>query len=250
MRRTLHAALATFQFLTRIPVPQPHWSEDLLGRGAVFFPLVGAVVGSGAALLDWICWRYSVADALRAIAVLTFLVVITGGLHEDGLADVADGFGGGSTREKTLAIMADSRIGSFGVIALTLSLLARYALIAVLPASRAAVTLVAAQVLCRWTSLPLAAYLPPARGNNGQGARFGAHLPRYSVPAGTALAAIIVFGLMGIKGLVPCATAIIVTAATALYYRRRIGGITGDCMGATNQLTEIAIYLCATVPHY
>jgi adenosylcobinamide-GDP ribazoletransferase len=242
MRRTLDAALATFQFLTRLPVPQPHWSEDLLGRGAVFFPLVGAVVGSGAAFLDWICRRYSVPDALRAIAVLAFLVVITGGLHEDGLADVADGIGGGSNREKTLAIMADSRIGSFGVIALTL--------IAVLPASRVAVTLIAAHVLCRWTSLPLAAYLPPARGNNGQGARFGAHLPGYSVPAGAALAAIIVIGLMGIKGLAPLVAAIIVTAATALYYRRRIGGITGDCMGATNQLTEITIYACAALAHY
>jgi adenosylcobinamide-GDP ribazoletransferase len=250
MRRTLDAALATFQFLTRIPMPQPHWSEDLLGRGAVFFPLVGAVVGSGAAFLDWICRRYLVPDALRAIAVLAFLVVVTGGLHEDGLADVADGFGGGSNREKTLAIMADSRVGSFGVIALTLSLLARYALIAELPASRAAVTLIAAHVLCRWTSLPLAAYLPPARGPKGQGANFAAHLPRFSVPAGTVLVTVAVIGLMGIKALVPLTAAIIVTLVTALYYRRRIGGITGDCMGATNQLAEIAIYVCATLSHF
>lgn len=243
----LDAALATLQFFTRIPVPQPQWSEDLLGRGALFLPLVGLVIGGSAALLDWTFRRYTVGDPLRAIAVLTFLVVITGGLHEDGLADVADGFGGGSSREKTLAIMADSRIGSFGVIALTLSLLARYALIAALPTSRAAATLVAAHVLCRWTSLPLAAYLAPARGNQGQGVRFGMHLPRHSAWAGLAVAAAIVAGFLGRRAAMPVAASIVVALITALYYRRRISGVTGDCLGATNQLTEIAIYACGLV---
>jgi len=245
MRRTLYAALAAFQFLTRIPVPGPAWSQDVLGRATVFFPIVGVVVGGSAGGLDWVCRHYSLPDAVRAIAVLTSLVLITGALHEDGLADVADGFGGGYTREKILAIMADSRIGSFGAIALVLSLLARYALLAALPAPRAWSTLIAAHVLCRWSSLPLAAYLPPARGTEGQGAKFSRYIPAYAVPAGTVLAAAIVAGLMGLKALVPLLAATVVTVASGLYYRRRIGGVTGDCMGATNQLTEIAVYVCA-----
>ena len=146
--------------------------------------------------------------------------------------------------------MADSRVGSFGVIALTLSLLARFALLGALPPSKAAGTLIAAHVLCRWTSLPLAAYLPSARGNTGQSARLAMHLPRYAVPLGTTLAVAMVTGLMGRQALVPLLAAIAVTAVTAWYYRRRIGGITGDCLGATNQLTEIAIYACAVLVHW
>jgi adenosylcobinamide-GDP ribazoletransferase len=219
MKRTIYALLAAFQFLTRIPVPDPPWSKDLLGRATVFFPVVGAAVGGGAAGLDWICRHYSVPDALRAIAVLTFLVLITGAFHEDALADMADGFGGGYTRERILAIMADSRIGSFGVVALTLSLLARYTLLAALPAQRAWSTLIVAHVLCRWTSVPLAAYLPSARGTEGQGARVGMNIPRYSVPAGTVLAAAIVAGLMGLKALLPLLAATAVTILTGLYYR-------------------------------
>ena len=250
MKRTLHAFRIAFQFLTRIPAGNPPWSEDMPGRAAVFFPVVGLVIGGGGALVDWICRRYSLAPSLRAIAVLGFLVIITGGLHEDGLADVADGFGGGHGRDKILAIMKDSRIGSFGVIALTLSLLARFALLGALPASKAAATLMAAQVLCRWTSLPLAAFLPSARGTTGQSARLALHLPRYAVPLGTALAVAMVAGLMGRPALLPLLAAIAVTGLTAWYYQRRIGGVTGDCLGATNQLTEIAIYACAVLVHW
>jgi adenosylcobinamide-GDP ribazoletransferase len=248
MKRSLHALQIAFQFLTRIPAGDPPWSEDMPGRAAVFFPLVGLVVGAGGALIDWICCHYSVDRSLRAIAVLAFLVLITGGLHEDGLADVADGFGGGgSNRDKVLAIMKDSRVGSFGVIALVLSLLARFALLQALPASQAAATLIAAHVLCRWTALPLAKYLPSARGSTGQSARLALHLPRYAVPVGTALAVALVVGLMGRKALLPLLAAVVVTALSALYYRRRLGGVTGDCLGATNQLTEIAIYACAVL---
>jgi adenosylcobinamide-GDP ribazoletransferase len=247
MKRTLHAIQIAFQFLTRIPAGNPPWSEDMPGRAAVFFPVVGLVVGGGGALVDWLCRRYALDQSVRAIAVLAFLVIITGGLHEDGLADVADGFGGGHGRDKILAIMKDSRVGSFGVIALALSLLARFALLGALPASKAAATLIAAHVLCRWTSLPLAAYMPSARGTSGQSARLAMHLPRYAVALGTALAVALVAGLMGRTALLPLLAALVVTALSGLYYRRRLGGVTGDCLGATNQLTEIAIYACAVL---
>jgi adenosylcobinamide-GDP ribazoletransferase len=248
MRRAFHAACAAFQFLTRIPAGSLPWSEDLLGRSAAFFPVVGLVVGGGAALVDWLC-RPRVNDSLRAVAVLIFLVAITGGLHEDALADVADGLGVRRTREQALAIMRDSRIGSFGATALGLALLARYALIAALPPARAAATLITAHVLCRWTSLPLAAYLPPARGNDGQGASFGLHVPRSSVLLGTLLAAALTAALLGKAFLLPLLVAAALVMLSGWYYRHRLGGITGDCLGAANQVTEIAIYAWAVLVH-
>jgi adenosylcobinamide-GDP ribazoletransferase len=245
MKRALHAACAAFQFLTRIPVPPIPWTDDLLGRSALFFPVVGVVVGGGAAIVNRLC-QHRMNDSLRALAVLAFLVIVTGGLHEDALADVADGFGARHSREKTLAIMRDSRIGSFGATALTLALLGRYALIAALPAWRATAALIAAHVLCRWTALPLAAYLPPAR-TEGQGASFGLHVPRYAVLAGTLLSAVVVGGLLGKAAIFPLVVAAAIVVLMGWYYRRRIGGITGDCLGATNQLTEIAVYAWAVL---
>jgi adenosylcobinamide-GDP ribazoletransferase len=248
MRRTLHAAAAALQFLTRIPVGPLPWSDDLLGRSALFFPVVGAVVGGGAAIVNWLA-QQRLNDSLRAVAVLAFLVMITGGLHEDALADVADGLGGRHTREKSLAIMRDSRIGSFGATALGLALLARYALIASLPPGRAGATLIGAHVLCRWTALPLAAYLPPARGNDGQGASFGLHVPHYAVLGGTVIAAVLTASLLGKASLLPLLVAAALVVVSGWYYRHRLGGITGDCLGAANQVTEIAIYACAVLVH-
>src|SRR5271169_6978499 len=120
-----------FQFLTRLPVPQVGFAPDGLARSVKFFPLVGLVIGAGAALLEKLLAPHLGRPA-SAVAVLLYLVLITGCLHEDGLADVADSLGGWS-REQRLAILRDSRIGSYGAAALALSLLSRAALLAGLP---------------------------------------------------------------------------------------------------------------------
>lgn len=248
IRRTWFDLLTAVQFLTRLRVPSVPYEQDSLARAVKFFPIVGLLIGSGSVLL-YILLAPHLPLTVVALLIVTYLVAITGCLHEDGLADSADGFGGGWEREKVLAIMRDSRIGTYGAAALTLSLLARVLLIASLPASRAGVYLIVAPVLSRWTTLPLSFYLLPARDRNddqidGQGARIAHLTNRGSLIIGSLLTFAIVFALLRSRALFLVPVSIAVTLLTALYYKRRIGGMTGDCFGATNQLAEIAVYLC------
>ncbi|MFZ0771802.1 MAG: adenosylcobinamide-GDP ribazoletransferase [Candidatus Sulfotelmatobacter sp.] len=235
--------LVAFQFLTRLPISGIPYQPDSLARSAKFFPVVGLVVGFGASVLQRILTPH-LNRALAALLVLTFLVLITGGLHEDALADTVDAFGGGWNREQVLAILRDSRIGSFGALALVISVLARVLLLSILPLNRFTALVVSAHVLCRWTTLPLSYFLRPARESEGQGARIAQKITPASLLIGTLLSFGIVLYLMRRELWIPVIAALAITGLSSLYYFRRIGGVTGDCFGATNQLTEIAIYFC------
>ena len=231
-----------FQFLTRLPVPQVEWTPDGLARAVKFFPLVGLVVGSGAALLEKLLAPH-LGRPVSAVAVLLYLVLITGCLHEDGLADVADSLGGWST-EQRLAILRDSRIGSYGAAALALSLLGRAVLLAGLPLEHFTAYLISAHVLCRWSMLPLSYYLPPARDNEGQGARIARLTSVGSLITGSIFTIATVIVVLRKAAIAPVVSAILVTLLSGFFYMRKFGGVTGDCFGATSQLTEIAVYLC------
>jgi adenosylcobinamide-GDP ribazoletransferase len=248
IRRLWFDLLAAVQFLTRLPVRPGPYQQDSLARAVKFFPIVGLLIGSGSLLLYKLLVPH-LPLTIIALLVVVYLVAITGCIHEDGLADSADGFGGGWEREKVLAIMRDSSIGTYGAVSLALSLLARVLLIASLPRIQVASYLVVAPVLSRWTTLPLSFFLPPARERSeshvdGQGARL-AHLTSLgSLIVGSLFAFVIAFAFLHNRALVPVLVSMGVSLGTALYYKHRIGGITGDCFGATNQLTEIAVYLC------
>jgi adenosylcobinamide-GDP ribazoletransferase len=231
-----------FQFLTRLPVPQVEWTPDGLARAVKFFPLVGLVVGSGAALVEKLLVAH-LGRPVSAMAVLLYLVLITGCLHEDGLADVADSLGGAST-EQRLVILRDSRIGSYGAAALALSLLSRAVLLAELPLEHFTAYLVSAHVLCRWSMLPLSYYLPPARDNQGQGARIARLTSVGSLITGSIFTIATVIVVLRRAAITPVVSAMVVPLLSGFFYMRRFGGITGDCFGATSQLTEIAVYLC------
>jgi adenosylcobinamide-GDP ribazoletransferase len=240
--------LSAVQFLTLIRVPTQPYEADTLSRSVKFFPVVGLLIGLSGALLHFLLTPHLPA-LIVALFIVIYFVLITGCLHEDGLADAVDGFGGGWDREKMLAIMRDSRIGSYGAAALSLSLFGRVLLIAFLPATRAATYLVAAHVLCRWTTLPLSFYLAPARPRSedhrdGQGARIAHLTTRGTLISGSLFAFVVVFAALRLRGIIPIFAALGPTLLTGLYYRQRLGGVTGDCFGATNQLTEIAVYLC------
>lgn len=235
--------LSAVQFLTRIPVPPVSYRPDSLARAVKFFPLVGALLGAAAALLH----RTLVPHLGRlptALVLIVFLVWITGCLHEDGLADTADGLGGGRNREQILHIFRDSRVGSYGAAALSLSFLARVILIASIPLSQVAQYLIAAHILCRWTTLPLGSLCPPARDTDGQGALVAHLVTRGSLILGTVFSFLSVGLLLRWRSMAPVLFSVAVTQLSARYYKRKIGGVTGDCFGATNQLTEIAVYLC------
>jgi adenosylcobinamide-GDP ribazoletransferase len=204
---------------------------------------VGLGIGLSASALQHVAAPY-LTRPLVALFVLIFLVLATGGLHEDGLADTADGFGGGWNREQVLAILRDSRIGSYGALALVLSVLARFLLLSSLPMNRFTTFVVSAHVLCRWTTLPLSYFLPPARPSDGQGARITQKISSASFITGTLLSFAIVFYFLRTEFWIPVVVSLVITTLSGLYYSRRLDGVTGDCFGATNQLTEIAVYFC------
>ena len=243
IRRLAVEIAVAFQFLTCVPMPSIAFEADSLSRAVKFFPLVGLSVGSGAVLLQRLLMPH-LGRPLVALLVLAYFVLIAGGLHEDGLADTADGFGGGWTKDQILLILKDSRIGSYGATALTLSLLARYLLLASLPMEHFAGYVISAHVLCRWSSLPLSYFLPPAREGQGQGARIAKLTSLWSLIFGSVFSlAVVVFALRW-SAVAPLLVAMLSVALSGWLYSSKIGGVTGDCFGATNQLTEIAVYFC------
>jgi adenosylcobinamide-GDP ribazoletransferase len=247
MRKIANSFLAAMQFLTRLPVhrlgnPPP---EDLAGA-AVFFPLAGLVVGGGAVFLNYALSSHVSRDVI-VLLILIYLVLVTGGLHEDALGDAADGFGGGWDKNQILAIMRDSRIGSFGAIAITLSLLARFVLLTNAPKQELNALLLTSQVLSRWSALPLGFLLPSAREDSGQGVRLASKISAFSLAIGTILALIPVVTVFRTKAIWFILVAIFFTTVSGLYYKRKIGGVTGDCFGATTQITEVAIYMMGAV---
>lgn len=236
--------LATaFQFLTRLPLERPPYEANALSRSAKFFPLVGLFIGFlGSVVYLWLIRH--LPSAVAAVVTLALFVLATGGLHEDGLADVADAFGGGWNRDQILTILKDSRIGTFGTLALVVSVGLRVLLLANLPLNRFAAYVISGHVLCRWTALPLGYALPSARHSAGQGARIARQISVGSFAIGSVLTGMIVAYALRWALWAPMVSVLLVTLASGLYYRRRIGGVTGDCFGATNQLAEIVVYLC------
>jgi adenosylcobinamide-GDP ribazoletransferase len=243
IRRLGDEIAVAFQFLTRIPMPSIAFEADSLSRATKFFPLVGLVIGSGALVLRKLL-ELHLNRSLVALLVLIYLVLITGCLHEDGLADTADGFGGGQTKEQILAIFRDSRIGSYGATALVLSLLARYLLLASLPLEHFAAYVISSQVLCRWSALPLSYFLAPAREQDGQGARIARLTSLASLIFGSIFGFAVVAIALRWSAAAPVLVAIITVLLSGWFYARELGGVTGDCFGATSQLTEIAVYFC------
>lgn len=228
--------------LTRLPVgwllagagPPP-------GRCVWAYPVIGGVVGGLGALVYAMGWRAGVGPALAAIWSLGAMAVVTGGLHEDGLADTADGFGGGRTRERKLDIMRDSRIGSYGVLALLLALSARAASLAVIEQpARVAAALIAAASLGRGGIGVLLLALRPAR-DDGLGVMLG-DVDKVRAALGPVLAAALAFALLP-AGLAAGAVgaSLLIALALAALARRQIGGYTGDVLGACVVATECGV---------
>jgi adenosylcobinamide-GDP ribazoletransferase len=163
-------------------------------------------------------------------------ILITGALHEDGLADAADGFGGGSTPERILDIMKDSRIGTYGAVALILAIIIKLASLASLSRIEIVMALIAGHTLARWSSVMLLyryAYI------GTKGAAFAGGVTTARLIVATMITLAIAVPILQWRTSIP----ILVTLATGMYFKRRLGGVTGDCLGAANQLVEIAVYL-------
>ncbi|HEU5213050.1 MAG TPA: adenosylcobinamide-GDP ribazoletransferase [Gaiellaceae bacterium] len=242
--RAADAALAAVAFLTRIPVRRALGPDDV-ARGAVLFPLVGGGVGalSGVAVL----LLYPSVPALAAAGVAVAVeLVVTGAMHVDALADIADA-AGAQTREQALEIMRDSRIGSFGAAALMVDLLTRAAAIAGLAGSPVA-ALVAAGALSRAASLPLAAAMPYARAEGGPGSVLTGRMGWTSAVLAALVALGVAIGVRGLDGIWAAAGAAGAALVLGLLFRRWLGGVTGDALGAVTELsgTVALLVLVAT----
>jgi adenosylcobinamide-GDP ribazoletransferase len=233
-------------FSTRLPlVRAPAVTGSDLARAVWALPVAGAVVGLVGALIFWFACRSGLPGLASATLSLAATMAVTGCLHEDGLADVADGFGGGTTRERKLEIMRDSRIGTYGVCALALSLLLRASAIASLAQPiRVACALIAAHVGARAILPAFMWFVPPAR-RDGLSAEAGQPSGASVIVAGVLGAAAVGVGLGPASGLVALALVLLAAAAIGRLSRQQIDGQTGDVLGAVEQVSEILILLVA-----
>jgi len=226
--------LSAFALLTRLPLPNHRGT----GAGSAWaWPLVGAVLGAcGAALASGALWL-GVTPGVTAALVLALGAMLTGGLHEDGLSDTADGLFGGWTRERRLEIMKDSRVGSYGVLALVLVTLARWsALTALLVYGGHWAALVATGAISRAPMALVMALLPNARGS-GLSHATGRPAPGVAVVA-LGLAAGLALAVLGWSALGPLVVAAGIMVVLSVVALRKIGGQTGDILGALQQLVE------------
>lgn len=256
-RRELRRLLIALGYFTRVPIPAwVGWSAQGLNRAARYFPLIGVLVGSVAALVLYAAsalWPAALAVPISMAAS----ILLTGAFHEDGLADAADGFGGGYDPQRVLAIMQDSRIGSYGAIALILVLLGKFSALLALAEhglALAAAVVVSAHAASRACALGVMAVLPYVRMEGDAKARPVAEgIGRSDWIIGLVLGAA-PLALVAAMHLMPLRSVLLAILATlavlvmaARYFRRRISGYTGDCLGATQQLAELAFYFAACV---
>ena len=235
--------LAAFGLLTRLPVRLD--TDAAVARGATAawaYPLVGAGLGVCAILLAAVCGAAGLPPTITAGLVLAFGIVVTGAMHEDGLADSADGLWGGWDKARRLEIMKDSHIGVYGVCAVGLSLLLRWSALAAIVEAEAWWTLVAVGAISRAAMVAVMATLPNARG-----AGLSQSVGRPA--ANTMWIAVGIAALLAVVTAEPAALvlAVVATVVCALIAKAKIGGQTGDILGATQQVTEVTVLVAVVV---
>ena len=238
--------LLALQFLTRIPIPgNVPFSEDRFAYTPRYYPLVGAIVGVLCAitvLISSFLFNINVAVAL----MMMFSVLLTGAFHEDGLADTFDGVGGGLTRDKALSIMKDSRLGTYGTLALVMILLLKFTALSSLAVQAIAIGLIAGHGLSRLSSVAVMASSHYVR-DHGTGKPVANGIDKLSlvIASTTGLACLLLvlislsFSMMicGLIGLV------IGHGLMRCVYARKLGGYTGDTLGAVQQVSEVGFYV-------
>jgi len=235
--------LGAVAFLTRVPVGGRVGEAGELAGAVPWFPVVGAGVGlaeAGVYLGARLLLPPLVAAGLAVVAGL----LLTGAFHEDGLGDTADAFAGGTDRDSTVRILKDPRLGTFGVLAVAASLLLRVAAVAALAPAAALAALPAAGALSRAAAVTTMTALPVAAGT-GLGASYARALSRPRALAGAAAGLLLAVALLGVAALWAAAAAGLAAALLGRLAVRRLGGVTGDVLGAVQQVGEVLVLLAA-----
>ncbi|MEM9430441.1 MAG: adenosylcobinamide-GDP ribazoletransferase [Pseudomonadota bacterium] len=238
--RQIAAAGLAVQFLTRLPLPV-RYSPEALAHAPRYFPLAGGLVGAVAAGVFW-ALSAPLGGSVAALLAIAAAGLLTGGLHEDGLADLFDGLGGGRSAERALEIMRDSRIGSYGVLALLLVVGLQVALLVRLGPILGAAGLFAGHVVSRAS---MAVALTAGRYLRADGAGSGMAGPQGSVGIAVmvGLAALGLLALPGAAVLPALAGVVVAHLVLRAWYGARLGGATGDCLGAQQQIGHVGLLL-------
>ncbi len=231
-------------FLTVLPVA-PKGQPAALGPSRAWFPLVGLLLGGGLAVLD-LGLRQAFPVGLASALLVAALIVATRALHVEGFVDCCDALPGGHTRERRLEILRDPHIGAFGVISAVVALLVHWAALAALPGHVRLEALVLYPCLSRWAML-LAMDLFPYARTRGLGTAFQQGKASWQLGAGAVTALAAGLALAGSAGLLLVALATAVSAIAGGWMARFLGGLTGDCYGAINELASLAVLLLAVL---
>lgn len=233
--------LLAFAYFTRIPVSiPPDYQASDLSLSAKYLPLIGIFVGCAAALVYLLTAAFFPPD-IAVIISMAATIYLTGCFHEDGLADAIDGLGGGWNREQILTIMRDSRIGSYGATALVLVLLLKFAALSHIESAVLPRILIIGHGLSRYAALWVMMALPYVR-DEGKAKPLASPLSRLDLwqASGFGLVPLLLLPAYGLGAVLPV---IIIWLVFAAKLKSRIGGYTGDCLGAMQQLTEVGFYL-------
>ncbi|WP_439183264.1 adenosylcobinamide-GDP ribazoletransferase [Carboxylicivirga taeanensis] len=244
MKQQLSLLLTAFGFFTRIPVPfKVAFSQENLNKCNRYLPLVGLVVGGISGLVFYL----SALILPQAVAVMLSMItsiLLTGAFHEDGLADVCDAFGGGWTKGKILDIMKDSRVGAYGAIGILLALLLKFTTLNEIPPSKMVQVLIAGHMLSRamavWTMHSLN-YVRDDELSKSKPITKSLQSTDLMIAVGIASLSLILFvDWLAILVVLP---AFIVKVLLEQYFKKWIGGYTGDCLGTIQQVSEMMVYL-------
>ena len=245
LRNDLEYFFGAIRFFTRLPVPR--WvghSSEALERSSRYFPLVGLIVGAIAALtfaLTLLVWP----KTLAVLAAMAITLYITGAFHEDGWSDMVDGFGGGWEKAQILKIMKDSRIGSFGAVALVMMLLTKFCALVEIDAALIAFALIAGHTLSRLYATLVMSRLDYVR-DEGKSKPLATSISHGSLAFAAFTALLSLLPLLFVLPVRQTFAGIVLAGLATLWlarmFKKQIGGYTGDCLGATQQLSEVAFY--------
>lgn len=234
----MKAFLAALGFLTRIPIPgDGEVNSHSLSRSIIFFPVVGGIIGVASASLYLILEPF-IPRTVLSVLIIALPIFLTGGIHFDGLLDSGDGLFSGRSRERSLEIMRDSRVGSMGVIAGILNVMLRYSVLNALPGAMVPVLLITQPVAGRWVMSLALHIFPYARKEGGLGQGFTEEKGIINIMLSSILALAFMWIVNGPVGIVIALMVLAFSLLVAVWAAGKLGGLTGDVYGALNEVAE------------
>lgn len=250
MKGTVGELRQALLFLTVLPLSAASTVKTReLGRSMAYFPLIGLGLGLLLAAANAALGIFF-PPSVCALLVLLLLIYCTGALHLDGVADTADGMYGIRDRATRLRIMKDSRVGAMGVVALLCLLLLKVVTLSALPPAVRWPVLIALPVVGRWMMVALAVLAPYARSEGGTGSVFVEEVGQRELGIATLILAVVLIGFFKLWGLTLLAALILAVIALERYFRQRLGGVTGDILGAVCEWSEAFFLLLASAAYF